>query len=38
MNTVTDGLSGTNQASPVTLASLNLQRGMTSRGAPFDLP
>jgi endonuclease/exonuclease/phosphatase family metal-dependent hydrolase len=34
---VTDELSGKNQAGPITLASLNLHGGMTSRGAPFDV-
>jgi len=36
---VTDELSAAreNQASPVTLASLNLHGGVTSRGAPFDV-
>jgi endonuclease/exonuclease/phosphatase family metal-dependent hydrolase len=34
---VTEELSGKNQASPITLASLNLHGGMTSRGEPFDV-
>jgi endonuclease/exonuclease/phosphatase family metal-dependent hydrolase len=34
---VTEELSGKNQAGPITLASLNLHGGMTSRGAPFDV-
>jgi endonuclease/exonuclease/phosphatase family metal-dependent hydrolase len=34
---VTDELSGKSQASPITLASLNLHGGLTSRGAPFDV-
>jgi endonuclease/exonuclease/phosphatase family metal-dependent hydrolase len=34
---VTDELSGKNQAGPITLASLNLHGGMTSRGVPFDV-
>jgi endonuclease/exonuclease/phosphatase family metal-dependent hydrolase len=34
---VTEELSRKNQASPITLASLNLHGGMTSRGAPFDV-
>ena len=34
---VTDELSGKNQAGPITLASLNLHGGLTSRGAPFDV-
>jgi endonuclease/exonuclease/phosphatase family metal-dependent hydrolase len=36
---VTDELSGagTNQASPITLASLNLHGGVTSHGVPFDV-
>ncbi len=34
---MTDELSGMNQASPITLASLNLHGGLTSRGAPFDV-
>jgi endonuclease/exonuclease/phosphatase family metal-dependent hydrolase len=36
---VTDELpgAGTSQASPITLASLNLHGGMTSRGEPFDV-
>ncbi|MCW2911772.1 MAG: endonuclease/Exonuclease/phosphatase family protein [Actinomycetia bacterium] len=34
---MTDELSGKNQAGPITLASLNLHGGMTSRGVPFDV-
>jgi endonuclease/exonuclease/phosphatase family metal-dependent hydrolase len=34
---VTDELSGKYQAGPITLASLNLHGGLTSRGAPFDV-
>ena len=36
---MTDELSGAseNQASPITLASLNLHGGLTSQGAPFDV-
>jgi endonuclease/exonuclease/phosphatase family metal-dependent hydrolase len=36
---VTDELpgAGTNQASPITLASLNLHGGLTSQGRPFDV-
>jgi endonuclease/exonuclease/phosphatase family metal-dependent hydrolase len=34
---VTDELSRKNQAGPITLASLNLHGGMTSRGVPFDV-
>jgi endonuclease/exonuclease/phosphatase family metal-dependent hydrolase len=34
---VSDELSGTGTASPITLASLNLHGGMTSHGAPFDV-
>ena len=36
---MTEELSGarTNQASPITLASLNLHGGLTGRGAPFDV-
>jgi endonuclease/exonuclease/phosphatase family metal-dependent hydrolase len=36
---VTDELpgAGTNQASPITLASLNLHGGLTSQGTPFDV-